>query len=671
MSGHGIELLETAACLADRLNVCSGPGPRLDSVLNVLLEALPVDNCALYTILLNYTDADIYAKLSSRRQKSTQALKKFNYPDQFEVSILSHSINKQLDSGNIVNLSGSEPEGFPLKHPGCIVPIRGDGHRYGILVFAGTFNFHLQKELSAFFELAAKLFTSWFTRLHVEGKLACIIDFLPYPTMIQKADGQVESWNPAFEERTRLSAAQVVGTTDYTHALPFYGQRRPCAPDLLMRPDSQWESTYHEFNRQAGVVTGLAHCPAMAGGGIFLTYKTALLHDSNNRMAGAIHVVRDVTHEREVEIELRRSEQKYRRITKFSSIGILLMSKEAIVYYNEFITELFREHGLNISLKNFIQLIHPEDRHRVHRILENMFASPTGSATFEFCISDENGVRYFRSHISLLEYEDIPTLQMILDDITEQKKLAEKARMNDIRMCHEDRLTSLGVMAAGIAHELNQPLNTVRMIVDALLIGKKKGWDLDTDELYEDMEMVLRQIMRMDGVIQNIRDFAREDQNATVDLVDVNAAVENIFLMIGRQLSARNISVEKDCCPNLGLVSANLHRLEQVIMNLLVNARQALEASNKNSKKLRIWTRQFGESIVVGVEDNASGIPEEIANNIFDPFFTTKDVGQGTGLGLSISSSILTDFGGSMDFHNNSQGGATFAIYLPVCEQPQ
>jgi len=666
MSKQGVELLWAAVLMADRLNGCPGPGPDLDEVIGTIVETTGAACGALFAVKYGFKKNFTYARLSSRREAGQTLAPDFFNQDTLQASFFPNRTGPESTEVEVIPVpaAGAGEPGSERSSRGGWT--QGRDHHYGLLVLAGSDGRLAESERVSFLGLAAKLLSGWFARLNSEKVLADILDFLPYPTMVVDTGGYVRVWNPAYEERTQMPASEVLGKNDYSPAMPFYGQRRPVVPDLLLNPDPQLESTYHEFNKQGDVVTGLAYCPAVHDGPIFLTYKTTLLRDLNDRITGAIHVVRDVTHEREVEIELRRSEQRYRRITKFASIGILLLARDRIVYYNEYVAELFRGLGLEASPATLNDLISREDQEPVSRILETVFEGLGEVEPFEFRLVNEDKVRFFRGHASLLEYEESPTIQLILDDITDQKELAEKDRQNQMRLYHEDRLTSLGVMAAGIAHELNQPLNTVRMIAEAVLIGRRKGWDLDLNELFDDMDMVRRQVRRMDEVIQNIRDFAREDQHATRASVDVNEAVNNIFAMIGRQLEARNIQVEKEFLNDPPPVSANLHQLEQVIMNLIVNARQALESSDKKKKELRVWTGRRDETIMIGVEDNAVGIPAEISARVFDPFFTTKPVGQGTGLGLSISRSILADLGGRVEFENNSKGGATFVIHLPI-----
>jgi PAS domain S-box-containing protein len=436
--------------------------------------------------------------------------------------------------------------------------------------------------------------------------------------------------------------------------------------NLIMYPDEDWEATYPEFHRQKDKVFSLAYCPALPGGGAFLRCNTQRLYDTNNRLWGAIHAVRDVTRERKMEEDLHRSESMYRAISDFAGMGIMLLRDNNVLYYNERLAKLMDISGKEVTKDDFMNWIHPEDREEIDRHYKNLLTGLENHLRFEFRAQNINGLRHYRAYAQLIEYEDHAATHFILDDITKQKELARKARLNELRLYHEDRLTALGIMAAGIAHELNQPLNTIRVVTDGLLFGKDEGWDLDQEELFDNLEMASRQVVRMSDVIQNIRNFAREDREKSVGDVNANEAIKNVFSMIGRQLEAHGVSVQNNLSPDLPPIKTDLNRLEQVIMNLVVNARQALDTCSHDCKKLLIETGTYNGSVFIKVSDNATGIPDDLLVKIFDPFFTTKEVGKGTGLGLSISQSIVSEFKGRIEVSNNKNGGATFTVTAPA-----
>ena len=241
------------------------------------------------------------------------------------------------------------------------------------------------------------------------------------------------------------------------------------------------------------------------------------------------------------------------------------------------------------------------------------------------------------------------------------------------RMMHSDRLRSLGEMAAGIAHELNQPLVGVRGFAEHILIGQELNWELTPETLKERMEDIIEQADRMVHIIQHVRLFAREAGKPTKESVQVNDIVSSSLDLIGAQFRSHGIDLETQLSDHLSPIMANPYSLEEVILNLLNNARDAVEthkvnASTNYKPKVSIKTHpspQNPQDVQIEIIDNGGGIPQDIAQKIFDPFFTTKDPDKGTGLGLSISKSIVEEFHGSLSFLSEN-GHTILTITLPT-----
>lgn len=544
-----------------------------------------------------------------------------------------------------------------------------EGDIFGFFVYCIHGGVNDEAPYDSFLDAAAGIFELWIKKIDEQKRLEDILNYLPQPTFLMNVDEEITFWNPATETMTGWKAADIVGKPRYESGIPFYGERRPMVGNLIMNPDPRWEVLYHQFRSDEGgdVVYSLAFCKALYGVGAYLGTKTARLYDLSGRLCGSIHTVRDLTLERKMEKSLQRSESMYRAIADFAGMGIMLADENKIIYCNKQLKDFIGTYkDKNILKEDFISWVLPECRNIVRERLPVLSSGGEGPVRFEF--KSKEG-RAYRALAQRIEYEGKASVHWILDDITEQKLMAEKARLNELRLYHQDRLTALGTMAAGIAHELNQPLNTIRVITDGFLFGREEGWALDEDEFFESMEMVSRQVIRMTDVIQNIRDFSREDRAGLLSDVDANQAFKNVFSMIGRQLEAHGIDVQKDFDLELLPIRANLHRLEQVIMNLLVNARQALDQCEGYRKIIRVGTSAVNGRILMEVSDNAGGICAKIQDKIFQPFFTTKDAGMGTGLGLSICQSIIAEFNGYFEVYNNEMGGATFVVILPAGEK--
>ncbi len=221
------------------------------------------------------------------------------------------------------------------------------------------------------------------------------------------------------------------------------------------------------------------------------------------------------------------------------------------------------------------------------------------------------------------------------------------------------KLASLGTLSAGVAHELNQPLAIIRGIAQQIIADESLP-----EEIRADLEIIEGQTGRMVKIIRHLRTFCRM---GTTDftLVDVNEVVRNCFILVGAQLKAHNVEVDLQLADNLPSVLGDANELEQVFLNLITNARDALEG--KPDALITILSKVEDDRVIVEFRDNGPGIPDDVRPHIFDPFFTTKEAGKGTGLGLSISHSILKRHQGGIEFRND--GGAVFTITLPIPEE--
>lgn len=237
------------------------------------------------------------------------------------------------------------------------------------------------------------------------------------------------------------------------------------------------------------------------------------------------------------------------------------------------------------------------------------------------------------------------------------------ASRNDLRqaetqLVHSAKLASLGTLSAGVAHELNQPLAIIRGVAQQLQDEEV------SDFMREDLVLIEGQTTRMMKIVKHLRTFSRAGAYE-MSAIDVNQTITDCFILVGAQLKAHNIEVDFDLSTETPFVVGDANELEQVFLNLITNARDALDA--REDAKLTIRTRIEDGQVVTEFADNGTGVPEEIAEHIFDPFFTTKEPGKGTGLGLSISHGIIDKHQGTITLRN--EGGAVFKITLPRADE--
>jgi C4-dicarboxylate-specific signal transduction histidine kinase len=247
----------------------------------------------------------------------------------------------------------------------------------------------------------------------------------------------------------------------------------------------------------------------------------------------------------------------------------------------------------------------------------------------------------------------------------EMERREQELRDKQEQLVQAGKLATLGELTTGVAHELNNPLNNIGLYVGNVIDQIRLG-EVETERLVSDLEKAMEQVQKATEIISHLRTFGRAAR-VNIELVDIDDVIERSLLLVQEQLRLRGIDVELELCPDELIVLANPIQLEQVFINLLTNARDAVADSNR--KTIRIASSRDEERIRITFSDTGQGIPRELQQRIFDPFFTTKEVGTGTGLGLSITYSILKEYGGEISVTSRPGKGATFVIELPFADE--
>ena len=252
----------------------------------------------------------------------------------------------------------------------------------------------------------------------------------------------------------------------------------------------------------------------------------------------------------------------------------------------------------------------------------------------------------------------------------EQKveKRTQELRIAEAESARSEKLASVGLLAAGIAHELNNPLTGV-LTFTSLLRKKMPDGSLDA----EDLDLVIRETKRCATIIRRLLDFARE-KTPEKNFSDLNQIIEDTVRIIERPASFRDVEIAMDLDPNLPPIWVDADLIKQVVMNILVNAQHAIEQEGSITVRSRrspdAKSPEPGKEPVpmaeISIIDTGCGISEKNLKRIFDPFFTSKEVGKGTGLGLSVSHGIVRAHGGLIEVDSTVGKGSTFRIYLPM-----
>ena len=242
-------------------------------------------------------------------------------------------------------------------------------------------------------------------------------------------------------------------------------------------------------------------------------------------------------------------------------------------------------------------------------------------------------------------------------------EMEKELQETQMQLLQAEKLSSIGKLAAGVAHQLNNPLGSIVMFAGLLL----EEYDLKEDAK-EDINRILRDAQRSHSIVKELLEFSRPSRHEAASH-NINQALNRTLFLLENQPIFQNIKVERNFAEALPMAPGNRQQLNHLFMNLLLNAVEAMQGVGKLAIKTRLSNdNQF---IHIAIADTGPGIPEEAIDQIFEPFFTTKESGKGTGLGLSLVYSIVRDHGGKITANNVPEGGASFVIELPIYPEVQ
>ncbi len=365
-----------------------------------------------------------------------------------------------------------------------------------------------------------------------------------------------------------------------------------------------------------------------------------------------------------------KSEAKYRSLFNNDPNPIFIISHQTlkIVDINERAKECYGYSRQEMQGMSFLSLGEPDDR-EVQYGFQHL---PLGqSILLAKRRHFRKGGRSFYVNISVshARYGEGDVLIASTTDVTES---IEK----ETQLIQASKMTTLGLMAAGMAHEINQPLNVIQICADFFLKMLKKGQSVAENDLRVMANDIIANVERATGIIKHVRHFARQSEVVT-SKVNINAPVEDVFKVLGHQIKAHQIELDLDLGCDIPYIMADHNRLEQVFINLVTNAIDAMDEKAEieeykgMTKRLQIRTYAHNGNVVVAVSDNGIGMSNEVKEKLFEPFFTTKKIGKGTGLGVSISYGIIKDYSGSIEIDSQQYQGTTFILTFPALSKDQ
>jgi len=562
-----------------------------------------------------------------------------------------------------------------------------------------------------------------------------ILDSDPVPTFVIDAEHGVTHWNRACEHLTGRDWWDMQGVVDKGPV--FYGMNRRLLCDLIVDgADAQsLEALYPGLIRASKVCDGAYEAesffPNFGEGGLWLFSTAAPLRGSDGRIVGAIETLQDVTQRRNAQEELTRHRNQlemlveertaelhstHRELSAFmenASVGILAVADGRVVRHN----------------KKFAQMFLPDGQSAVGRATGDFFCSTDDYEAFARiafpCLADArpfqhettlrhvDGRRLWVQMIGYVSNTDDPAAGAwwLLQDRSEFRRAQEALESNYDRLketnrrleeaqnqlLQSEKMASIGQLAAGVAHEINNPvgfvnsnLNSLKHYIDDLLTliaayeaaetelpaptvarlaAAKAGADLDY--MLEDLPVLLREsadgLGRVKRIVQDLKDFSRVDNSDWAE-ADLNAGLDSTLNVVFNEVKYKAEVVKR--YGDLPPVRCLMAQLNQVFMNFIVNAAHAIESRGT----ITLSSGQVDDWVWVEVADTGAGMSQDVQRRIFEPFFTTKPVGQGTGLGLSLSFSIVQKHHGVIRVRSTPGEGSAFRVWIPLmaegCEEP-
>lgn len=382
------------------------------------------------------------------------------------------------------------------------------------------------------------------------------------------------------------------------------------------------------------------------------------LHWFDGRLV-RLEIAINITERKRVEKALRRSERNFRELVENSLVGIMLIQDGEIIYQNPEQKRLLGRYPRHVHLEDFAA-VHPDDQAKVRESYRRISEGHSRQEDLDFRFytggrQDEAALVWVYGRSRLIDFQGRKTLLISMMDMTRAKELEGLVRV-------QDKMSSLGRVAAGLAHEIRNPLSGINIYLATLhrIYHRPEQRD-QAEEIFHRLALASTKI---EAVIKRVVDFAQPGQ-PLMDLTPINEPVLAALDLAAVFLKKHGVEVDRDLAPGLPACRIDCNQIEQVILNLLSNSAEAMGGLPPAVPRfLRVRTLGRANEVEIRVDDSGPGLVPEVRGKVFDPFFTTKP--EGTGIGLNISQRIIKDHGGRLEAGPSDLGGAGFCVILPI-----
>ena len=470
-----------------------------------------------------------------------------------------------------------------------------------------------------------------------------LFDQVPCLITVQDRDFKLLNFNQEFADQFEPRPG------DYCYRA-YKGRDEKCVNCLV-------EKTFEDGEVHSGEETGLNKYGEMA----HWISRTSPIRNTAGEIVATMEMSVDITEKRKLEKELETSERKYQEIFDNIPNPVFVIDYEnlEILDCNASVEGVYGYTQEKVRHKSFLDFFLKEEKDQYVETIRSL--------------SDINRVKHIKEsgetifvniRVSPADYPGKQVLLVTTSDITKWLETEQQ-------LIQASKMGTLGEMASAMAHEINQPLSVIKTACGFFMMKKDDKESIEEETLFEVIEKMDRNVDRATRIINNMREFARKS-GMDISKVSVNQVIEKAFEFFTQQLKLREIETVWELEKSIPKIMADPGQLEQVFINLFLNARDAIEqrwGSQKpvaGDKEITVKTKSSGESVVCQICDTGIGVLETHRDRVFEPFFTTKEVGKGMGLGLSISYGIVKEFGGTIRVVPNKPEGACFILEFPV-----
>jgi PAS domain S-box-containing protein len=483
-----------------------------------------------------------------------------------------------------------------------------------------------------------------------------ILDSLPYRIMVVNMDGAIEAVNQTFLKEFGLTSDDVLGKRchEVRGTLDI-----PCAEDKI--------TCFHKDRlaelKAKGLITSYKDYRDETGNTRYDVITITPIFDEKKEIVQILEASRDVTDRIKLEEEVRKSNVFFQNMIQSTVDGIVVVdTKGNVLIFNEGMERLTGYSAEGIMNRGHLSTFYDIDvaRENMKKMRSDQHGPPGKLNPTSMSITTRDGEELpitLTASIIIVDGKEIGSVGVFTDmrEILKMRKDLEDAHL---QLVQSEKIASVGRMAAGVAHEINNPLSGILIFAELLKEGVE-GFP----QLGKDAQEIIDQTLRCKKIVAELLEFSRQSVGKVASF-DLNGLIEKSLNLLINQAFFQDIEVHTNMAPNMPEMIGDLGQIQQVLTNLVINAADAMKGRGRLNIDATFDPKR--NQFVIKVTDDGPGIPEELRDKIFDIFFTTKPVGKGTGLGLSISQNIIRLHGGNILVDSPRGGGTRFIIELPL-----